>query len=186
MHIHGLPLASIPNQRSARLVLTLSVAIIAGKIWGTPLQDFKVFDQTLDAQLISNGSGILLIALVVNHLIHFFGDYVSEGRWNGTKKVNGLARVGSGAASIFEIEATLERINQEMSSFTTSAISALESRQDIERISGNLTNIAEGLADLKKRASTFSLYSIWYFYGWHLAVPIIAACIAYFMEWKPQ
>ena len=177
MNLQGKDLVSSSTQRSARVLTATALVIVLAKHYAVLPADLELVGVTINQTAVSGAIFWVVGFQVINHLIHWGGDFCSIWSWNSKEKVNGIGRNGAGSHILSKLDKTLESID-----------SFLEDRSRDTKFEGNypdfiaqeLTSMRDELSGLKPSIESHRAFGTFYFFGWFLAFPILIAIAAIF------
>ncbi len=177
MNLQGKELVSLSTQRSARALTVTALVIVLAKHYSVLPADLELVGVTISQTAVSGAIFWVVGFQVINHVIHWLGDYRSIWSWNSREKVNGIGRHGAGSHILSKLDKTLENIDV-----------FLEERARDTKPEGNypdliaqeLASMRDELSDLKPSIESYRTFGAFYFFGWFLAIPILIAIAAIF------
>ena len=179
MHLQGKEAISVITQRSARTLLATALVVAFAKYYNVPVSDMEILGAKLPVKIFTSGSTFVLTLLIINHFVHWFGDYISFQNWNVKDKVNGPAMFDTGSSIISRLENVIQ-MNENMAKECEGNLGKATGKQLKDFKVGFELFKAELLA-IQNSVMTFNSYSAFYVYGWQLIFPVTVAIISIFM-----
>jgi hypothetical protein len=175
MHLQGKELVSLSTQRSARALAATALVIVLAKHYAVLPTDLELVGVTISQTAVSGAIFWVVWFQVINHVVHWWGDYRSIWSWNSSEKVNGVGRIGAGSHVLSKLDKTLESIGTFLDARKNDTKPEAK-RLDV--IAQELTIIRDELSALKPSIESYRTFGAFYFFGWFLAFPILIAIAA--------
>jgi hypothetical protein len=175
MHLQGKDLVSLSTQRSARALMATALVILLAKHYAVLPAKLLLVGVEISQTAVSSAIFWILGFQMINHVIHWSGDFQSIWSWNSREKVNGLSRASAGSHILSKLDYTLENIDD-----------FLKARKRDEKPEGHypdliateLDSIRDEISGLKPSIESYRTFGTFYFFGWFLACPILLAIAA--------
>lgn len=177
MRLEGKDLVSNDTARSARILMTAALVVLLGKLYGVLPVEIDVLGVTISEAVVQGGVFWALFFQILNHVVHWFGDFRGQFAWNTGSKKNGVSRWDIGAKQLTALDAVIERVDV-----------FLRAREDSptfeksypDHVAAELKSIREELDELKPSITKLQTYAGFYFYVWYLILPIGIGAAALF------
>lgn len=175
MHLQGKELVSLTTQRSARALTVTALVIVLAKHYSVLPADLLLVGVTISQAAVSGAIFWVIGFQTINHVIHWWGDYQSIWSWNSKEKVNGIGRLSAGSHILSKLDKTLESIDIFLDARSRDTKPA---GRNSDYISSELKSMRGEIAALKPSIESYRTFGAFYFFGWFLAFPILAAIAA--------
>jgi hypothetical protein len=110
MHLQGKELVSPGTQRSARALSVTALVIVLGKHYDVLPSDLELIGVTISQNAVSGAIFWVVGFQLINHIVHWYGDFRSILAWNSPEKVNGIAKWGAGSSIVTKLDRTIDNI----------------------------------------------------------------------------
>ena len=116
MHFFGQEAVSRSTRRSARTLVTLSFAVWVISTFDVALNNLVIAGIRLDAasDALSVLKWVVLLFLLGDHIMNWFGDVLSYRAWNVRDKLTQTAGFGSDRGLINKLDAILQTVNEKI------------------------------------------------------------------------
>ena len=176
MHFQGNQLVSRATVVSSRALVSASAAKLATVYLGMQDQEVNVVGLVIKVSEIESVFVLVILFLILNNLLSWFGDFRSFQAWNSEKKVGGgsfIGRQGSPLRSEFEnalavLEDAIENVVDGMRRNTVTAEKA-------SSFESQLNAAVSHVEKLRKSVDRLTLHAKLYLYGWYFAMPLAVA-----------
>ncbi len=175
MNLQGKELVSLSTQRSARALTVTALVIVLAKHYAVLPADLVLVGVKISQTAVSGAIFWVVGFQVINHVIHWWGDYHSIWSWNSREKVNGIGRQAAGSHILSKLDKTLESIDIFLGQ---RAYDTKPEGNHPDSIAKELSLIRDELSDLKPSIESYRTFGAFYFFGWFLAFPILIAVSA--------
>lgn len=165
MNFQGKEAISRPTRATGRTVLFLALLLgLAGVDW------INVADNSLVGLKVNEHKFIPLlevfcIVAAVWHVVQWYSDFLSFRGWNIT---GGTPRTSFLKPSMTRLERVADLI-----------MNLSEVKNDLETLPTQIEQIRRELSGLDWSIRKFNTFARFYVYCWHLAVPLVAVCVAF-------
>jgi len=165
MHIQGDKVISRATAFSARTLLIMSISTILVMWWDLDVAQLTFLEMPVKEGFIEVGAFSTILFQAVNHFIHWRGDFLSMQSWNSGAPANDIGTIDAGSTIITKLERVIERLSR------------LEDHKG-DDLKGSLASTRKELDKIRHENVRLYSYAGFYLYIWHLAVPLIAACVS--------
>ena len=174
MHIDGQPLLSRATVTSGRILTTFALGIILAKHYEIEPETITLLGAELIIDSLSTPFMWVINFMFIGHLINWYGDWASFYAWNSGKKLQTKSAYGGEATPLpSQIKITLDTLNFVGDQVKQEKLTPQQFKL-WEKSTKELIDLRKGVASLSKQAK-FVLY------GWHLALPLGLAVVAFYM-----
>jgi hypothetical protein len=180
MHLQGKELVSLSTQRSARALTATALVIVLAKHYAVLPTDLELVGVTISQTAVSGAIFWIVGFQVINHVVHWWGDYRSIWSWNSSEKVNGVGRMSAGSHVLSKLDKTLESIGIFLD---TRKNDTKPEGKHLDVIPQELISIRKELSHLKPSIESYRTFGTFYFFGWFLAFPILIGIAAIFWQY---
>lgn len=177
MHLQGKELVSLSTQRSARALTVTALVVVLAKHYSVLPADLELIGVTISQTAVSGAIFWVIGFQVINHVVHWWGDFSSIWSWNSEEKVNGVARISAGSHILTKLEKTIERIEVFLEERRSNP--GFEENYP-DKIATQLCSMHKELSELKPSIESYRSFGAFYFFGWFLVFPIVLAFVALF------
>lgn len=165
MNFKGEQAISRPTRATGRTVLIVSLTLFLFKLGWIETADASIVGlRFAEGKFETIATGILGLALLA-HLVQWTGDLFSYQAWNINGRKMGAPRWGTSKDQLdgffYDLEVSLNRIQDPTN----------------EQENLDLTGLQRNLSLLTNSLSRYRRFMLFYFYIWHMAVPILAAVV---------
>lgn len=179
MNLQGKPIVSPATQKSATALVVTSLVIFLAKVYEVPIDDLVVFGVNIPLGAIHGAAGAVIFFQIVNHVIHWAGDWHSSAVWNSADKVNGVARISGNVAILSKLDAALDKLDLVTKDHRIE--SAIRDEKTIEDFRAEVAQCATDLKSIASDVSGFSHFALFYFFVWYLIFPTVFGLLAWFL-----
>lgn len=183
MHLQGKEIVSQATQRSARTLVASALIVVLAKQYAVLPADLTLLDVKISEAAVAGSIFWVIGFQVVNHFVHWLGDYRSLDQWNSAEKVNGIGRHGAGSHILSKLDKLIETIDVFLDERKADPEHPQGRYPDLVKL--ELSAMRAELSDLKPSVKAFRTYGAFYFFGWFLILPIIIAFAAMFWPTSP-
>lgn len=180
MHFQGKEAISVVTQRSARTLLATALLIGFTEYYDVPVSKMEVFGVKLPIEVYTHGAIFVLVLLVINHFVHWYGDYISYRNWNKKEKVNGVAMVSTGASIVPHLDKVIELNEGIVEAYNKVDIDSA-TKNHLSGLSDQFKHFNNELEAIRQGVTRLNTFAGFYIYGWQLTFPILAAGVAFGM-----
>ena len=180
MYIDEKPALSRTTITSGRILTTFTSGIILAKFYGIESETITILGVTIQAADLSSPAVLIICFMCFGHVINWFSDHFYLLMWNSGESST-TAKNNSRADSLCrQVEAKIknmkrlkkeEEANEELTKLIKKA----------ENLKKDLRNMSKEEERFKKTAQRLSKQAKFILYGWHGAMPLALATVAYFM-----
>lgn len=137
--------------------------------------DLELIGVTVSQTAVSGAAFWVVGFQVINHLVHWMGDFRSIWTWNSKEKVNGVGRAGAGSHILSRLDKSIESIDVFLDA--RSQDTKPEGHYP-DHIAKELKLMRDELEKLRPSITSFRTFGTFYFFGWFLLFPILLAIAA--------
>ena len=185
MHIDGQPLLSRATVSSGRILITFALGIILAKAYAIESEAITILVAEIKTAKLSAPAMWVIIFMSVGHSINWYGDWASFYTWNSGKQLQTIIvdrhseePFLSQIESLVEAIELLKSIKKEGDRFT---VRSPQLSKLLKERNEKLTQLQEKVESLKEGVERLDSIRKFELYGWHFAVPLALAVVAYFM-----
>ena len=184
MHIDGKPLLSRATVSSGRILITFALGIILAKAYAIESETITILVAEIKTAKLSGPAMWVIVFMLIGYLINLWGDYTSFRTWNNGAR---LMRRGDGAMStplysqITDLTESLEILRQYETKIDVDASNKSEVLEEWKKRGERFMQLKERAENLIKGAESLSKKAKIVLYGWHFAMPLGLAIVAFFM-----
>ena len=187
MYFQGQQLVSRATYISSRSLLSVSAVTIFATWFKLDLSKFTPMGiQAESIEIWHQITFWVLVFLLINHVLSWWGDYRSFKKWNSGEKEGGK----NGGPLTSEIKNTIDQLKTWIGEFKSNSFFREDPSPDpiremqLKNSLENIQNIKEQLEKLKKGISLLNCHAKIYFFGWYLAMPVLSAAFSlYLLLW---
>ena len=173
MSIDEKPTLSRTTITSGRILTTFTSGIILAKFYGIESETITILGITMQAADLSSPAVLIICFMCFGHVTNWYSDYFYIHVWNGgeiSPTANNDSKLGS---LLREIEVIVESAKRQ------------QEEEGVDKKSTKLLRRAENLREdfknFEKDINRMSKRVKFMLYGWHGAMPLVLAAVAYFM-----
>ncbi len=165
MNFHGSEAISRSTRVTGRTVLLMSfLLVLATKGW-ISLAENTLLGIKLQEDIFMPLLAALCVASIISHAVQWYGDYLSYKGWNIEGKLPGMPRSSASSKNrLHDLGDTIARL------------ASMDA--DGATMSKEFEQLSKQVQDLDKSMIHFGLYAKFYVFGWHLGLPVGAACLS--------
>lgn len=171
MRLSGIEAITLPTQRSHRSVIIISATIYFVISYNVPITDLKIMGISAPVEFFGAVSWAILFFSTANHIINWFGDFLSYQNWYQKNEVplSTWDGIGETVSPIEHVNVVLDRLKNlaenDKNNFKKNAIHEL---QDLDK----------RISDARRSFRKLHIYAKFYIFVWYLFIPAISAALA--------
>ena len=170
MNLQGKDLISTATQKSARALIVIASTVLVAKIYAVPIDTLSVFGLAIPHEAITAAVWLFILFQIINHTVHWTGDWHASEAWNSRERVNSLPGFGAASDLLAKLDAAIEKVemlanDERMPLALRSPESAQEYLDEVKRCKTSLETISGQVRD-------FRAFAAFYFFGWYFLLPV--------------
>lgn len=170
MNLQGKDLISTATQKSARALIVIASTVLVAKIYAVPIDTLLVFGLAIPQEAIAAAVWLAVLFQVVNHTVHWTGDWHTGEAWNSSERVNGASRWGAASDILTKLEGAIEKV--EILANDDRMPHALQNPEKAREYVEEVKRCKTSLETISGQARGFRVFAAFYFFGWYFLLPV--------------
>lgn len=176
MNLQGKDLVLQTTQKSARALVATALSVLLAKAYGVLPTSLELVGVKIDENAMTGAVFWVIVFQIMNHGVHWFGDFRSIQAWNSRERINGIGRWSAGSDILTKLDAKLEAIDT--LSDLVRHFQADQANEKIETLLQDVSQMRDFILEIRVSAVKFRTWGGFYFFGWFFALPILLGFVA--------